>query len=78
MNSSNHRFPLGDMQMTYMIGRSAGMEAGVDSIRAYSELYCKDYVHERFVNAAELLIKSNEMLRCAIYQDGTQEILDCK
>lgn len=78
MNSSNHRFPLGDMQMTYMIGRSAGMEAGGDSIRAYSELYCKDYVHERFVNAAELLIKSNEMLRCAIYQDGTQEILDCK
>lgn len=54
------------------------MEAGGDSIRAYSELYCKDYVHERFVNAAELLIKSNEMLRCAIYQDGTQEILDCK
>lgn len=64
--------------MTYLIGRLDGLEMGGDSIRAYSELRCKDYEHERFIKAADMLIRSNEMLRCAVYQDGTQEILDCK
>lgn len=65
------------MQMTYLIGRLDGLEMGGNSIRAYSELRCSGYEHDRFVKAADMLVKSNEMLRCAIYQDGTQEILDC-
>ena len=65
---NNDRFPVGDMQMTYLIGRLDGMEMGGDPIRAYSELRCSDYDHEKFKKAVDMLVESNEMLRCAIYQ----------
>ena len=77
MQTGNERFPVGDMQMTYLIGRLEGMEMGGDPIRAYSELRCRDYDHGKFKKAVDMLIESNEMLRCAVYQDGTQEITDC-
>ncbi|MCM1508036.1 MAG: condensation domain-containing protein [Ruminococcus flavefaciens] len=75
MNTENKRFKLTDMQMAYFIGRSHSDESG-NSVRAYSELKCKKYDHERFVKAVELLMQSYEMLRCKIYSDGTQEITD--
>lgn len=74
MSLGQGRFPLSNMQLAYLVGRNTQIDQGETPIRAYSQMFCENYDHARFQEAVNKLIASHDMLRVAIYSDGTQEI----
>lgn len=68
-------FKLSDLQESYFIGRNSEDYNGLVT-NGYVELECLEYDHEKFYRVLKKLINRHDMLRCAIYEDGTQKILE--
>jgi pyochelin synthetase len=69
-------FPLSDIQQAYLIGRSEGVELGNISCHSYFEIDFVDWEGPRFETALQKLIERHEMLRCIVFPDGRQQILE--
>lgn len=67
-------FKLSGLQESYFIGRNSEDYNGL-ATNGYVELDCADYDHEKFCRVLQRLIDRHDMLRCAIYPDGTQQFL---
>ncbi|MCD7800021.1 MAG: amino acid adenylation domain-containing protein, partial [Ruminococcus sp.] len=67
-------FKLSGLQESYFIGRNSEDYNGL-ATNGYVELDCLNYDNEKFRRVLQRLIDRHDMLRCAIYPDGTQKFL---
>jgi len=72
----HEQFSLSDIQQAYLIGRSEGVELGNISCHSYFEVDFEDWEGPRFETALQKLIERHEMLRCIVFPDGRQQILE--
>ncbi|MGD2085956.1 MAG: amino acid adenylation domain-containing protein [Candidatus Aminicenantes bacterium] len=68
-------FPLTDMQMTYLLGRSGRFEMGGISTHSYKEFTARLDIR-RLNNSLNRVIRRHPMLRTIILEDGEQRILE--
>ncbi|AZS50298.1 amino acid adenylation domain-containing protein [Entomomonas moraniae] len=68
-------FPLTDLQLAYMVGRSNLYEYGGVGCHSYIELALPDTDHKKLQDAWHGLIMRHDMLRAIILADGTQQVL---
>ncbi|WPV66536.1 condensation domain-containing protein [Chitinophaga sp. LS1] len=70
----NGKFPLSQVQLSYLLGRDSLFELGGVSTQAYQEFVAAiDF--ERFSQAFNDLIARHSMLRAVITEDGSQQIV---
>ncbi|MCG8338633.1 MAG: amino acid adenylation domain-containing protein, partial [Proteobacteria bacterium] len=72
--SSDQPFPLSDQQQAYLYGRLSGIGSEV-SCQVYQELEVEYLDLERLESAWKQLVDHHDMLRTAVYSNGTQQIL---
>ncbi len=71
-----HRpFPLTDIQMTYLLGRSDQFEIGGVSTHSYKEFTARLDI-QRLNDALNTIIRRHPMLRAVVYETGEQQILE--
>jgi len=68
-------FPLTDIQLAYLLGRSGAFDLGKVSTHFYIEFDQDDVDMPRLNEALRLLIDRHDMLRAVIHPDGLQQIL---
>ncbi|MEU9841713.1 amino acid adenylation domain-containing protein [Actinomadura sp. NPDC048032] len=68
-------FALALMQHAYWIGRDSGQELGSVAAHLYVELDGREIDPSRFESAVGALVRRHPMLRAAVRDDGTQQIL---
>lgn len=68
------RFPLNNVQVAYLSGRSKDLVLGGYGTAFFSET-SGDYDCVKFTEALNTVIKRHDMLRAVIYDNGTQQIL---
>jgi len=68
------RFPLNNVQVAYLSGRSKELVLGGYGTAFFSET-SGDYDCKKFTEALNTVIKRHDMLRAVIYNNGTQQIL---
>ena len=68
------RFPLNNVQVAYLSGRSNDLVLGGYGTAFFSQT-SGDYDCKKFTEALNKVIKRHDMLRAVIYDNGTQQIL---
>jgi amino acid adenylation domain-containing protein len=72
-NSRFAPFPLTDVQVAYLLGRSNAFEYGGVACHIYLEINYKELEHKRVEAVWNQLIERHDMLRAIISQDGQQQ-----
>lgn len=68
-------FPLTDLQLAYLVGRTNAIEYGGVGCHSYIELDLPPTDFDRLQNAWHQLVNRHDMLRAVISQEGYQQIL---
>ncbi len=69
-------YPMTDLQIAYYVGRNVNTELGGNPTRGYSEIICRNYNHERMLDAINKLFSMHDILRTVFTGSGTQVTAD--
>ncbi|AHC73539.1 ptzF [Candidatus Endolissoclinum faulkneri L5] len=74
--NANAPFPLTDLQLAYLVGRSASVPLGGTGCHVYWEFLCDNPIDNTLLrNAWHRLVKIHSMLRAVFTEDGEQLVL---
>ncbi|AFX98752.1 ptzF [Candidatus Endolissoclinum faulkneri L2] len=74
--NANAPFPLTDLQLAYLVGRSASVPLGGTGCHVYWEFVCDNPIDNTLLkNAWHQLVKIHDMLRAVFTEDGEQLVL---
>ncbi len=68
-------FRLTPIQLAYVLGRAADYELGGTSAHYYAEFECRHIDASKLEQAVNEVVRTHDMLRTVIYENGTQEVL---